>query len=336
MADEIRVAIVGFGGIARSHYNAYCRLMAEGYPVRVVAVCDRHPERAFDEVTTNLGHKNTPLDPATHLFSSIGELLTGEDFDVADVCLPTALHKEAAIALLSAGKHVLCEKPMALSASDGEEMLAAAKKADCLLMVAHLTRFDPHNRFLKEAVADGRYGRLVHLALKRLSVYPDWSPIFRTLDLNGGCILDMQIHDIDIASMLLGAPHAVSTLRCDDLPYHQLVDTRLFYEGSTVVIEAVWDNTRRVSFCQGFRARFERASVTSDGETLTVFPHEGEAAPVETPAAQEFYDEIRAFCEAVRGRPEGGFLPPEGALLDMQIVEATKKSAAEGGATVIL
>ena len=338
MEGLLRVAIVGFGGIARSHYNAYCRLVAEGYPLRVVAVCDRHPERVFDEVTTNLGHKNTPLDPATHLFSSIDELIKGEDFDVADVCLPTNLHKEATIALLSAGKHVLCEKPMALSAEEAKEMLACAEASGSRLMVAHLTRFDPHNVYLRNALHDGRFGKLRHLSLKRLSVYPDWSPIFKTFDVNGGCILDMQIHDIDIAAMLLGTPSAVSTLACDDLPYHQLVSTRFFYEDATVTIEEAWDNTRTSPFYQGFKARFETASVTSDGVTLTVFPHDGEPEVVDIPLVDggEFYEEILAFCRAVRGEGEEGFLPPEDSYLNMRLVEATKESAAKNGAPVSL
>ena len=334
--QPIRVAIVGFGGIARSHYNAYHRLMTEGYPVRVVAVCDRNTDQIFRKVTTNLRHENTPLDPDTHLYPSIEKLLEKEVFDLADVCLPTALHKDAVVQLLRGGKHVLCEKPMALTAEDGAAMVDAAHEADRLLMVAHLTRFEPHNLHLRDAVADGRYGRLLHLSMERLSEYPAWSPIFRTLDANGGCILDMQIHDVDVANMVLGAPRAVSTLRCDDLPYHQLVSTRLFYEGTTVTIEEAWDNTRTLPFFQGFCARFERASLRSDGKTLTVFPHEGEPSVIETEEVTGFYEEIRALCEAIRGNTDGGYLPPEQALLDMRIVEATAESAAKNGATVTL
>ncbi|MBQ2718901.1 MAG: Gfo/Idh/MocA family oxidoreductase [Clostridia bacterium] len=334
--QTLRVAIVGFGGIARSHYTAYHRLVSEGYPVRVVAICDRHPDRVFSHVTTNLRDENTPLDPTTHLYSSIDELLSRETFDIADVCLPTLAHKDAVLQLLRAGKHVLCEKPLALTSEESEAMVAAAHEADRLLMVAHLTRFDPHYLFLRDAVRDGRFGKLLHLSLERLSEYPTWSPIFHTLEKNGGCILDMQIHDIDVACMVLGAPKAASTIRCDDLPYHQLVSTRLFYEAATVTIEEAWDNTRTLPFFAGFCARFERASVRSDGKTLTVYPKEGEKSVIETPQVSGFYEEIRALCEAVRGHTEAGFLPPEQALLDIRIVEATAKSAALGGATVTL
>ncbi len=129
---EIRVAIVGFGGIARTHYTAYCRLAERGEAIRVVAVVDRNAAQFKSTATINLGGENLALSEDVHTYTDVDELLCSENFDVADVCLPTFLHREYAVKLLLAGKHVLCEKPMALTEEDCRRMLLAeAESGGC-------------------------------------------------------------------------------------------------------------------------------------------------------------------------------------------------------------
>ncbi len=123
---KVRVAIIGYGGIARMHNNAYSRLQSEGFPVELVAVCDRDISRITAKLDFNLGNDNVPLPEGVHIYSDIDDLLAREEFDVADVCLPTFLHKSMSVKLLLAGKHTVCEKPMALSYSDCQDMVNAA------------------------------------------------------------------------------------------------------------------------------------------------------------------------------------------------------------------
>ena len=119
----IKVAIIGFGGISKVHYNGYLALKAENVPVELVAVCDVNPERFDIPIKTNLDVTPQPLAANIRTYTDVNELLAKEDFDMADICLPTYLHKEYAVQMLNAGKHVLCEKPMALNAEECDEMI---------------------------------------------------------------------------------------------------------------------------------------------------------------------------------------------------------------------
>ena len=206
---KIKVAIIGFGGIARVHNNSYCSLMADGFPVELCAVCDKDVSRITAKLDFNLGNNNAPLPEGIHIYSDIDELISKEEFDVADICLPTFLHKEITVKLLSAGKHVLCEKPMALTSSDCEEMLSASRSCGKQLMVAHVLRFNSAYRFLKDAVDSGRYGRLDNIYMDRHSVYPTWGTSFANNAVTGGATLDTHIHDVDVARFILGEPDSV-------------------------------------------------------------------------------------------------------------------------------
>ena len=95
----VKVAIVGFGGIARAHYTSYRNLSEGGMPVRVVAVFDKNAEQFNRNAVINLGGVNVMLSDDVHTYTDVDELLRNEDFDMADICLPSFLHKEYAIML---------------------------------------------------------------------------------------------------------------------------------------------------------------------------------------------------------------------------------------------
>ena len=330
----IRVAIIGFGGIARFHYTAYRRLMDEGFPIEVVAVCDKNTAGLFDEVKINLGGDNVPLDKSTHIYTDMEELIAHEDFQLADVCLPTFLHAEASVKLLRAGKHVICEKPMALSGKECEEMVRAAKESGKQLMIGQCLRFDPHYLYLKKCIEEKTYGSLRYLTLERLCDYPLWASDFKNSQRTGGCILDTHIHDVDIARFLLGEPLEVSTIRYDNLPYCQVVNSRLFYEDLSVLIDVVWDDARPVPFAAGFHAKFDDACVISDGETVTVKPHGKERYTVEVEAADRIVEEIRAIALAIQSGKTSEVNPPESAMMSVKLVEMMKISAERRGENI--
>ncbi|MBO5294682.1 MAG: Gfo/Idh/MocA family oxidoreductase, partial [Clostridia bacterium] len=96
----LKVALIGFGGIARSHNTAYQELATKGVPVSLVAVCDKNVEQFRSSITINLGTTATTLPQGIHTYADADELLANEDFDVADICLPSYLHKEYTIKML--------------------------------------------------------------------------------------------------------------------------------------------------------------------------------------------------------------------------------------------
>lgn len=324
---KLKIAILGYGGIARLHYAAYRRLMDEGIPVDVVAVCEKNKDSVFKNVSINLGGNIVSLDEKTSIYSDVDELIQCEDFDIADVCLPTFLHKAMSEKLLLAGKHVLCEKPMALNSNECREMVDAATKADRLLMIGQCVRFSPLFRFLKRCIDDGRFGKLKFLELYRLCDYPRWGSDFGSIERTGGCILDTHIHDVDVVRYLLGSPKEVSGYEYVDIPRCQLADTRMYYDDLTVRAIASWDETREVSFASGFHARFESADLISDGNKLKILEPGEKKYFADIENKDMIEEEIRAFICAVMRGEKCVDNTPESSMMSVKTIEAIKASA---------
>jgi len=170
--NEIKVAIIGYGGIARLHSAAYIRLREEGYAIRLVAVCDKSIERIRKATDINLGADSSSLPEDVRLYTDIDRLLSDNDISLVDICLPSFLHKDVTVKCLRAKKNVLCEKPMALSSEDALEMVNTAREEGRTLAIGQCCRFDPVYIYLKECIKDGRFGALRSLTMHRHSVYP--------------------------------------------------------------------------------------------------------------------------------------------------------------------
>ncbi len=331
---QVKIAMIGFGGIARAHYSGY-QMMLESHPyLSLVAVCDIVPEQLTRQVKINTSTEPVTLPEEMHIYTDVDALVANEDFDMADICLPTYLHKEYTVKLLRAGKHVLCEKPMALSSHDCEEMIAVAKECGKKLMIGQCLRFDAPYLHLKEAIDSGKYGKLRALNMSRLSALPIWGfeQWFQDTDRSGGCILDMHIHDIDMARFLLGEPKAVSTVAYDGKTRWQWENTRLFYDDVTVCINGSWDETRGTSFVADYRAVFEKATIMRAPDGHAVLWQENEV-PVDLPAITGdcYAEEIAFFAKAIVDDLPNTVNTPESACATVKLIEALRESADRGG-----
>ncbi len=337
---EIKVALVGFGGMARSHNAAYQALTASGYPIKLVAVCDCDREKFLGDMQINIRTQVIKLPDDIHIYYDVEDLIKNEDFDMADICLPSYLHKEYTIKLLRAGKHVMCEKPMALCGEDCEEMIAVAKEMDRKLMIAQCLRFEPSYLYLKECVEKGTFGKIKNLFMDRLSAFPKWGwqNWFGCTEKSGGCIMDMHIHDVDMARFLFGEPEAVSAVAYDDVVRWIVTNTRLMYKDLTVVINGSWDEAPGVPFTETFRARFEKASVIQDASgKVTVYPVDGEAFVPELLNQDRIAEEIRYLADTIFDAQKVNLTnPPESACATVKLVERLRESAAQNGAIVSL
>ena len=124
-------------------------------------------------------------------------LLVDRAVDAVDICLPTDLHEQVANAALVAGKHVLCEKPMALSGKACDRMLVRAKEAAHVLMIGHVLRFWPAYRSLRQFVTSGENSAVQTATFTRMCGLPDWSSWLPDANRSGGAVLDLLIHDLD-------------------------------------------------------------------------------------------------------------------------------------------
>ncbi len=186
MSDKVRVGLIGCGNIgAGGHAPAY--LSVSG--VELVAACDILPGRA--EAVARL--------TGATAYQDYREVLARPDVDAVDLCLPTDQHASVAIEALRAGKHVLCEKPIARTLAEADAMIAAAREAGRVLMVGHVRRFDHRYTAIREALRAGEVGRPVYLrrAERQWLPFPAdvwyWRP-----EAGGGVILDIGVHIADL------------------------------------------------------------------------------------------------------------------------------------------
>ncbi len=191
----IGVGILGAGGIATVHARAYAQLGN----ARLVAVADTVPAAA-DKLAAAHGAR---------AYYGIEALLADDRVELVDVCLPTFLHAQAVIGAARAGKHVLCEKPIALGLAEVDRMVEAVERAGVHSMVAQVVRFMPHYVAIKELLDRGELGRPLAAAAVRLGDAPTWSSWFSDPKLSGGAILDLHIHDLDYLYSLFGRPRRV-------------------------------------------------------------------------------------------------------------------------------
>jgi predicted dehydrogenase len=183
---ETRIALVGCGNIGvKGHLPVYA-----GIPnVTLVGVCDTI------EPLTDAAAELTGA-PA---YTNLGDLLEGVDVDAVDICTPPRTHAELAIQAMEAGKHVLCEKPIAHSLQDADAMIEAASANKVRMMIGQVRRFDHRYVALKNQIDAGRVGRPVFIrrAERQLLPFPSdtwfWDPAA-----GGGVILDIGVHALDL------------------------------------------------------------------------------------------------------------------------------------------
>ncbi len=155
--DKLAIAIVGCGNIARAHASAIGQLRG----VELAACCDLDEARARALAQAN---------DVDRVYSRLGDVLKEESIDAVALCLPHDLHCKAALAAARAGKHVLCEKPMAISLTEADQMLRAARRAKVTLMVGQILRFRKSYRTARDIIRSGRIGQPRHVIRRRTGV----------------------------------------------------------------------------------------------------------------------------------------------------------------------
>lgn len=191
--DNLKFAIVGCGRIAQRH----AKHIQNTKGAELVAVCDIVTEKA-DELAAAYNAK-------AHY--TIEELLKDQTIDIVSICSPNGLHAEHSILSLKAGKHVLCEKPMAISVYDCGEMIKTAEKANKRLFVIKQNRYNPPVHAIKQAIDTGKLGKINSVQLscfwnRNEDYYKDsWKG---TKDLDGGTLYTQFSHFVDLLYYLVG------------------------------------------------------------------------------------------------------------------------------------
>ena len=190
----MNVAVIGAGFQGRLHVEKLSTID----DVDVVAICDTDDARAA-EVATSFG--------VPGVYSDYRRLLDDHDLDLVTVCTMPVLHRDMTVAALDAGAHVLCEKPLAMNALEGREMLDAATAAGRLLTVGFNLRHTRSAQTLKRFVDSGRFGAAVYTrAWAKASQIPWWGQHYRRAVSGGGALAATAVHLLDLALWLAGGP----------------------------------------------------------------------------------------------------------------------------------
>lgn len=334
----LKVGIVGMGGMGWQHARRYPRLP----DAEVTSIADIRPERLDMRraVQTNLPQEAEATDfSQVTRFGEGRDLIEQSDVDVVDICLPTYLHADYAIAALEAGHHVICEKPMALTASDADRMVATSERTGRLLMIAQVLRFMPEYEYLTELIKTQLYGELRSLNMQRTGARPGWSPDswFLNPELSGGAILDLHIHDVDYANAVLGVPdriYATGRMTAAAKAYDVIHACFSYADGPQVHMHAGWA-AGRLPFSAGFEAWFDEAFVRWAHGTLEVFPDGREDDPL-TPVFDHpdgYLNEIAYFLSCVAAGKQPTRCSPA-STRDTLAVIAAELASADAGAIV--
>jgi predicted dehydrogenase len=194
----MKVGIVGVGFMGTTHAASWAETPAE--------IVGFTAETRTEAVAISEQYE-------TNTYRSLEDMLP--DVDVVDICSPTHLHHEMALKAAAAGKHIVCEKPLARTTKQAREILAACQKAGVQLLVAHVVRFFPEYALARSAVAEGQIGRPGVIRLHRGSYRPKKPAGNWFLDevKSGGILMDLMIHDYDYARWVAGDVESVSARR---------------------------------------------------------------------------------------------------------------------------
>jgi len=196
---RIRIALVGCGRISRNHLDAFDRIEA----LELAGVCDVIESRAREAGSRG----------GVPWFTSYAKMLADVACDAVAICTPSGLHPQHGILAAKAGKHVVCEKPMAINLTSADELVQVCDEAGVQLFVVKQNRLNPPIQLLKRALDKGRFGRLymanTTVRWTRPQEYYDQAPWRGTWEFDGGAFMNQASHYVDLLQWLAGPVESV-------------------------------------------------------------------------------------------------------------------------------
>lgn len=195
MEKKVKVGIIGCGGIANGKHMPSLHKLTD---VEMAAFCDVVPEKA-EKAKDQYGT------PEAKVYTDYKELLNDPEIEVVHVCTPNRSHAPISIDALYAGKHVMCEKPMAKTAADAKRMVEAAKETGKKLTIGYQHRHKPEAIYLKNVIDRGDLGDIYFAkayAVRRRGT-PNWGVFLNEYEQGGGPLIDIGTHSLDITLYLM-------------------------------------------------------------------------------------------------------------------------------------
>jgi predicted dehydrogenase len=338
------IALIGCGFMGSMHAQIYAQLaearLVAAVDPRVNVACAKLEKAGF----------------SIPVYATADELLTRHpEVAVVDICTPGDTHEANALLALDAGKHLFCEKPLALTLESADRILAKAAGAKTFAQVGHCIRFWPEYCALRDFIRGGAGGRLLSLGMQRQAGRPSYSvgDWLNQPSRSGGAALDLHIHDTDFALALFGLPAAVTSRATFDYSGPAHIFTVFDYPGVAVCAEGGWNYPAQWGFRMAFQAVFEKACIDFDSgkaPTLSItWPDRGtEPMPFAAPNAGQsntgegnisslggYYNELQHFVTSIAA----GRAPSDASLSDARrslMVALAEIESARIGRTVAI
>jgi predicted dehydrogenase len=283
-----------------THAKAWMRVRgAQLYAV--ISGDERKLAGDLSQVGGNLGGDAAVLDfSAVKKYRSFEEALADAEIDAFDLCVPTDRHAEWAIAALRAGKHVLVEKPLALTVEDAQRVETEARVSGRVLMAAQVLRFMP--AYVEARKRIRRLGPVRSAAFYRRCAAPKWSAWMQDAERSGGGAFDLLIHDVDYVRWLFGMPRSIQATGASDRERGlDTVSANLEYPGCAVTVAGGWFLKGEYPFSMAFTMACEEGVLDYAGGVLTEYRNGASAETVTLPDYDPFEAELSHFHEcAVR------------------------------------
>lgn len=255
----LKVGLIGCGFMGTMHVNCYKNI--DG--VEIAALADIRYENAEKLAEgTNAA-----------IYSDGYDLINNADVDIIDICLPTYLHSEYAIAAMDKVKYVFVEKPVALTKEQGDKMIKKAKETGACVQVGQVIRFWDEYVKLAEIVASGKLGKIINANFRRISPVPTWgwNDWLLKNELSGGAAQDLHIHDIDYVLSLFGKPNSIKSVKNIIGEKASYINSLLSYDDSVVSVEGTWALPTTHPFEATFRVVFENGVVENSGGKFMLY-----------------------------------------------------------------
>lgn len=336
----MRIAILGLGFMGSTHLKAW-KNIPDAEVVAVFSEDDRKLSGDLSDVKGNLGGSGERYD-----FSSLArykdwqQAIEDPQVEAVDICLPTHLHSDAALAGLRAGKHVLVEKPMALNGAKADEILAEAKARKRVLMAAQVLRFVPAYRALISALESGEYGPVRTAIFRRRCAAPFWNRWLADPALSGGGIFDLLIHDVDLCLKLWGMPTSLSATGYEDLDGGiDTITAALHYRDvPSVIITGGWHHKKSYPFSMEYTVvtdggTFEYSSAGENGVKL--YRSDGEVSEVSLSDEDGFEAELKYFQDCCTRGSKPEYCPPEESAAAVKLTLAMREARKHNGDKIL-
>ncbi|SES17960.1 Predicted dehydrogenase [Gracilibacillus ureilyticus] len=269
-------------------------------------------------------------------YGSYEELLADPDIEAVYIPLPNHLHKEWSIKAMEAGKHVLCEKPIALNAKEAEEMIDASKKAGVILAEAFMYRYHPRYRMIEEKIQSGAIGEIrgIHGVFTFNSAGAKENVRFKK-EWGGGSLYDVGVYPISAARMILKQEPEAATVHALFSEQHGDVDMMAsglleFENGVALTFDCgMWADFRNRLEILGTEGKIEvpSAFVVNQNEQDHFYVHTSEGTEeVEVPYVNQYALQADVIGQSIRSGEELPF-PSDDAIQNMKVLDACLASA---------